>query len=285
VKVTQILSLAVLAATCASVANADIVYKDNFDGTTGTISGRAATVATGLDGGTAAATWTSDAAPVAGGNPDAVWQASGGTYTVTGSTSGTIGALSTGADANLITNAWLPFTPQAGFIYDFHIAIESSNVGASTNWLGATFAPANMNGHTTGGGSSALSNLAGAGLIIVKGSGQVQSFGGVGTANGALNSAAGFLTTGQYNSVDIVLNTSAAAWTVSWLVNGVTPSGIGSTSFTYATNPSIGNVVFGTNKLTGAVSDFSLTATAVPEPASLSALALGGLALLARRRK
>jgi hypothetical protein len=273
-----------LTAVAAGTARAAIIYADNFDGTAGLVSGRSVTTATGLFGGTAGATWTSDAV-VGSPNPDALWNASGGTYSGTGTTDASVGTFTTGADANQITNAYLPFVPQSGLIYDAHIALGSSGVGASGNWLGMTFAPTNLNGHTSGGGSSALSNMAGAGLIIDKGSGQVQSFGGVGTANGAINTAAGFIaqgtTTPTYHTFDILLDTTGVQWVVSWLIDGVAPSGVGPTSFTYTTNPSIGNIVFGSNKLTGAASDFSLTT--VPEPGSMMMLGLGALVLTRRR--
>jgi hypothetical protein len=272
-----------LTAAAAGTARAAIIYADNFDGTAGLVSGRSVTTATGLFGGTAGATWTSDSTTST--NPDALWNASGGTYTGTGTTDATLGTFTTGADANLITNAFLPFVPQSGLIYDAHIALGSSGVGASGNWLGLTFAPAGLNGHTAGGGASALSNMAGAGLIIDKGSGQVQSFGGAGTANGAINSATGFVAQGTatptYHTFDILLDTTGLQWKVSWLVDGVTPSGVGATSFTYTTNPSIGDIVFGSNKLTGTASDFSLTT--VPEPGSVMILGLGALVLTRRR--
>ena len=242
-----------------SVVKADIIYQDNFDGTGGLVSGRPVTVASGLDGGTASTTWTSDAV-VGAPNPDALWTASGGTYSGTGTTSATIGTFSTGADSNLITNAYLPFTPQAGLIYDLHLAIDSSNTGASGNWLGTAFTQAGLNGHSAGGPSSALSNDNPYGLLISKGSGAVQMFGGLGTANQQNSTFAG-VTAGQYNTFDTILNTQGTQWTMSWMVNGtLLPQ-----TFTYTTNPAIGDVVFGTNKLTGAVSDFSLTT--IPEPA------------------
>ena len=258
-----------------------IIYQDNFDGTAGTVAARTPDTETGLFGGSASAPWTSDSTTSA--NPDAIWQASGGTYSGTGTTDASISLFGTGADSNLITNAYLPFTPQAGNVYDLHLAIASSGTGASGNWLGLAFAQAGLSGHTSGGGSSALSNDATYGLIIDKGSGVVQSFAGLGTANGKISTSAGFLSQGTssptYHTFDILLDTTNTSWTVSWLVDGVQPAG--GSPFTYTTNPTIGNVIFGTNKLTGVVSDFSLTT--VPEPASLGLFALGALGILRRK--
>lgn len=267
-------------AAAACQARADVIYQDNFDGTAGTVSGRAVPTASGLDGGTAGASWNSSATTAT--NPDALWQASGGTYTTTGSTNASVGTFTTGADTNLITNATLPFTPQAGFVYDLHLAIASSGVGASGNWLGLAFTQAGFNGHAIGGGSSALSNDNSYGLMILKGSGVVQTFAGLNAGNAVTTTATvtDGTTSPVYTPVDVLLDTSGAQWTVNWEVNG-TSTGAG---FTYTTNPTIGLLAFGTNKLTGAVSDFSLTATSVPEPASLGVLGVAGLLALRRRR-
>jgi hypothetical protein len=280
-----IIGLALLGTASVSRA-ADIIYQENFDGAGGVLTGQSPDVESGLDGGSATATWGGDS--VASANPDAVWTTSGGTYTGPGSTDATIGLFGTGADSNLITNEYLPFTPQVGYIYDLELSIAASGVGASGNWIGLAFATAGLNTHTTGGGSSALSNDNTYGLILDKGSGQVQSFGGVGTGNAKISTAAGFLTQGTttplYDTFDVLLNTSGSQWVVSWLVNG-SATGLGTNSYTYTTNPSIGDVIFGTNKLTGAVDPFILSATAVPEPASMLGLATMCGGILLRRRK
>lgn len=279
-RVKLALAAAAIAALSPLARAGTLIYQDNFDGTGGVVAGRTPTTTNGSFGGTAGATWTSDAAATT--NPDAVFTATGGTYTNTGSTNAAIGTFTTGADANLITNAYLPFTPQAGQVYDFHLAVAASGVGASGNWLGMAFTQAGLNGHAAGGASSALSNDNPYGLIILKGSGVVQIFGGVGTANQQTTAATvtASTTTPVYTPVDVLLDTTNAAWTVSWLLNGTQ---IG--SFAYATNPTIGDVVFGSNKLTGAVGDFSLTTTATPEPASLALLAVGTLVSLRRHRR
>jgi hypothetical protein len=287
VKTAVALLIASASLVAASTLRADVIYQDNFDGTAGDLAGRAVPVASGLDGGTAGATWNAAASSanvttITTTAADAAWTATGGTHTSTGSTAATIGALSTGADSNLIATASLPFTPQAGFVYDLHAAIEASSTGASGNWLGVTFAQAGLNGHTPSGSASALSNDNPYGLLISKGTGAVQDFAGLGTANG---STGGTVTAGQFNSFDIFLDTTGAAWKVAWGINlpaGSTIANANAGTFTYSTNPSIGLVVIGSNKLTGAVSDFSLTA--VPEPASLSLLSLAALPLLKRRR-
>lgn len=284
----------------ANVSRAtDTIYTDNFDGTAGNLSGRALDTAAGIDGGTAGATWTSDS--VTASNPDAIWQASGGTYTGTGSTLAAIGAFATGADSNLITNAYVPLVPQSGLLYDVHMAVAPSGTGASGNWLGMAFAGNSgsgtfFNGHTTGGASSALSNDSTIGLIILKGSGVVQSFGGTtnssgqitsSTANQEFNTAAGFIPTGTstptYTPVDMYLDTRGSQWVISWSINGAT-SGADFATYTYPVgdNPTtISDIVFGTNKLTGDLSDFSVTAT--PEP--VSAMALLGLFAMAHRTR
>src|SRR6516162_2698739 len=83
-----------LTAVAAGTARAAIIYADNFDGTAGLVSGRSVTTATGLFGGTAGATWTSDAV-VGSPNPDALWNASGGTYIGTGTTDASVGTFTT----------------------------------------------------------------------------------------------------------------------------------------------------------------------------------------------
>jgi hypothetical protein len=246
-------------------ASAAVIYQDDFSEAAGTImNGKALDIASGVAGGTSGATWTATAAPVVGGNPDAIWTTSGS------NTAGIVGPAGAGVDANMIENNQLPFTPQPSNVYDLHLELNPSGVGASGNWLGLSFNNANFNGHTPGGSASALSNDNPFGLIILKGTGQVQSFAGNGTANGVINTATGFITPDTYTGVDVVLDTRPAQWTIKWLING-TQQGA---TFTYASNPTIGLLAFGTNKLSGSVRNFSLT-NPIPEPSCLLLAAFG----------
>jgi hypothetical protein len=286
--------MAAIVGASALSAPADIVYQDNFDGAAGDIAGRALTVASGLAGGTAGVTWTSTASStntptISTTTSDAVFGTSGGTHTGVGTTFASVGTFGTGADANLITNAYVPFVPVAGFLYDAHLSIASSGVGASGNWLGMAFTANGttgpLNNHTPSGSASALSNDNSFGLILIKGSGAVQTFAGLGTANAVVNTAVGSnpvgTTTPIYTDVDVLLDTTGTAWKMTWELGGTVAG-----TFTYTTNPTnITDLAFGSNKLTGAVSDFSLTATGAPEPASLGLLAIGAVGMLARRRR
>jgi MYXO-CTERM domain-containing protein len=255
-----------------------LIYQDSFTGSAGTtVGGKALDVAAGADGGTAGATWTADitaATPITTTSADAIWQLDGSGHATIRNA-----AVADGADANLIANAWLPFVPQAGFVYDLHIELNPTATGASGNWLGVAYTDATMNNHSPSGSASALSNDNPFGLSILKGSGTLQKFAGLGTANGNPPDITGLTVGSQFHSLDLLLDTSAAQWKMSWQLDG---AAIG-TTFTYASNPSIGRVVFGTNKLNGAVQNFSLSSTAVPEPMSLGALALAGLAVRRRR--
>jgi hypothetical protein len=81
-------------------------------------------------------------------------------------------------------------------------------------------------------------------------------------------------------NVSVTLNTMGTNWATSFAVNGNVIR-----SATFATNPTITNVVFGTNNVAGSVNNFVLTA--VPEPSTYGLLGLAGLAflLVSRRRK
>jgi len=113
------LAAAVVAIGAMSAASdAFTIYQDNFgsQGSGTLLGGQTVPTANGVDGGTANATWNT---PTTTGSPsDALW-------TYTGSNS--VDILSpngTGArDTNLISDAILPFTPQAGLIYDLEATI------------------------------------------------------------------------------------------------------------------------------------------------------------------
>jgi hypothetical protein len=273
-RLTPLAVAALLSAlVCVPAATAIVVYQDDFSEAAGTImDGKSLDVALGVRGGTAGATWDATDAPVPDGNPSDLWETTG---------SNTVDIGTSGADSTIIENNLLPFTPVSGQLYDLHIELSPSGEGASGNWLGVAFHEADYNGHPPGGASSALSNDDPYGLIIAKGTGQVQSFAGIGTANGRINTATGFITPDTFTAFDILLDTRPAQWTIDWLIDGSPVSGA---KYTYASNPSIGLLSFGTNKLAGSAQNFYLTA--VPEPASVALALLGlvGLVGLARRR-
>ncbi|MGC9258942.1 MAG: PEP-CTERM sorting domain-containing protein, partial [Phycisphaerae bacterium] len=95
-----------------------------------------------------------------------------------------------------------------------------------------------------------------------------------------------FATTSGVQNVSIVLNTTTPQWTFQVFNNGNAVSSV----VTLASNPSIVGVAIGDNgspMANGTVSDFSLTATPVPEPATLGLASIGAISffLVKRRRR
>jgi hypothetical protein len=249
-----------------AVSSAFTIYQDNFgsQGSGTLLGGQAVQTATGLDGGTANATWNT---PTTTGSPnDALW-------TYTGSNS--VDILSpngTGArDTNLISDAILPFTPEAGLIYDLEATITVPAAGTDNHWVGLSFVGAT---NTT----TALSNDSATGLVIVRDgnasgtSGFVDVFegaaGGTGgdvNFNPSSNSLSGG-TVGTTLTIDEILNTTAGTasgdMTISWEINGLTLPG---SPVTLSGSPAIIGVAFGDDTApSGTVSSFSLTDNGVP---------------------
>ncbi len=235
----------------ASTASASTIYSDSFPGSSSaTLNGT--TPATDTTG----ATWTADTA----------WNADGS------------------LNASIVNNykAYLPFAPANGQIYTLSEGINAtSNISGFTGgWIGLFFEPSGtFISPTTGapnGGPAILDDVPNSMSEIV-------TLTGPGTS-GSPNFNLPYSGSGIQN-LQMVLNTGGAYWSVQFSDNG-TVLGYYSYSSTNP-NPSIADVGFNSQGANGQVSNFSLTSSAVPEPATLGLFAIGGIGLLlaARRRK
>ncbi|MHB1768861.1 MAG: PEP-CTERM sorting domain-containing protein, partial [Phycisphaerae bacterium] len=234
------------------------IYQDSFTGsaTPGTLNGAAPTV------GPVGATWTANSSSSYG------WSDSG--------------YLNMGSGTESRQNAYLPFTPSSGQIYTLSAGLDLTGVGGvggggdTIYWLAIGFitAPSLNTGYDSSGASPwVLSRYNGSGGMV---------FTGPGTAGGN-----GLANTPGVNDYSIVLNTGSSAWTYQ----------------VYQTNSSVTNLLLTPTPITVAteaitavgiedgygnaqVSNFSLTSSPVPEPATLGLFAIGGAGLLlaARRR-
>lgn len=253
----------------AGAASAATIYSDNFVQTVGTqMNGQVVQSSATYAGGTAGATWTGD------------------TNVTTTGTNGAYFGASVNGGPNGTSDLYLPFAPVAGYNYTLTETLSLGTTTATNNngWLAAGFAPSPSTATSTGSGGGYFYNAkADWALVRPAAGGAPQYFGGPGTANnGSLGTAADSGT----QTLVITLNTSAAKWTASAMIQG-DPSHPSST-FTYATNPTITDVALGAWSDPGTISQFSLTATssAVPEPSALFLAAGGavGAMLLMKRR-
>ncbi len=248
----------------AQNASAAVIYSDNFVQPNGTqLNGQTVQTSNGIAGGTSGAQWT------------ACTTQTDGPATTTGS-----GAYIPGHEA-----IFLPFAAQAGYVYTLTATLDPT----STDWVSLGFADGSYTGgngnniwQSTGTGNTDNNPVSWALDRAGTNGGQPQFFGGPGTN---ADIAFGASTDSGLQTFVITLNTTGTEWTSSAYVTG-DPSLTASYTYTSG-NPTITTVGFGTDNTQGIVSAFSLdvASVAVPEPATLSMLAIVGLGLLLGKRR
>jgi len=171
--------------------------------------------------------------------------------------------------------AYLAFTPTSGLVYTLSVTVTEPSGGTNaTNWAGLGFTADNV--INSGVGIHESTNAASP-WMLYRDNGAVVTFDGPG-ASGVTSTALD-----AYNGTQtmrIVLDTTASQWTAEWFMGATSVDTVTYTSG----NPTISHVAIGRGVGSGITfSDFSLTS--VPEPSAATLVALGGLALLRRRRK
>jgi hypothetical protein len=224
-------------------------------------------------------------------NPTDTWNAYNGSatsYFTRGATNTTMTAtnvqfLNGTANPAAPATADLMFSPTAGNLYTL-TATFTLGTGTNGEWLPFGFTGVDSNTLTY----SAASN--GPWMLIrttatnsgSQNAGDLQLF-PTGTSSSQAVTGVNSGVTGSTETLSIVLDTTQPQWAASWYENG---SQLG-TTYTYpaGSNPtSISAVEFGEYwQASGSVANFSLTT--VPEPASLSVMAIGAIGLLTRRRR
>lgn len=235
--ITNLLWVGILATLCCSIGDAQIIYSNFFNGGGVTVNGTAPTAANNLAGGINSAQWIC-------------------TYTNSGPASSNGTVLANGTIATDPGCALLPFTPQPGNVY---FMTASLTVPASmANWVAMGFTQLATQTNNAGGTYSRFTDNPpnGYAWVDVATGGGDQLFGGPRTSVGATPTINALPSAGTY-TLQVVLNTVGAQWTVSAYVNG-TISGTNvvggtqiGTNIVYATNPTIGFAGIGQNSFSG----------------------------------
>ena len=183
-------------------------------------------------------------------------------------TTGTVSSASSNGAAG-----YLPFVPSAGTVYTLSADIDVTVTTHALHFYGIGF--------TTAIHANPFENPVPAYLY----EGQSNGWDAFAAANNGAhpgNVGSGTAPAGAVTYA-IELDTTAAAWTAKFFVNGGEVA-----SHTYVTNPTINYVALGDWHAESGGNDGSLdnfTLSQIPEPGSLALLGLGGLLIGARRRR
>lgn len=204
---------------------------------------------------------TSPATDLTGAN----WTSSG--WYANGATNG----VNTSNTANL---AYLPISVSDGNVYTIS-AVLDPNAGNNGAWFAIGFSTP---GGIWGGGPGPA--------ILLQNTGIAKGY-AVGVTTGAYNNSASDNTFPLDKLAQVSLDTTSSNWTATYSYDGTT---IATYTYTGASgtypNPAGSDVAFiYSYGQPGSVSDFSLTGPAVPEPATLGLVGIGGIALLLLGRK
>ena len=249
------LMMAITLAAGGLSAQAQIIYQDDFSGDGGALNGAFPDI-----GGTA---WA------AGSD----WYDNGlAATTVAGSANGQA--------------AFLPFSPVDNRVY----TAEAIVLNNQPNWIGFGFLPALPAGGdwTATVFSVRHSNAPGYGWMLTRNStgNDQEGFLGGGTAGGQPWNGDNADPTLPVN-IQIILDTSAANWSVSWYINGALKS---SAAYGGIGNPGIGGIGFSHDRNSaanngGLLSRFELSEVIVPEPSMAALMGLGLLGVIHRLRR
>ena len=260
-------ALAAFAGLAVGTVSATTIYSDNFPG-----SASASLSTTNSSG---------QAAP----------PASGPNWTISSNSNDSTGWMANGQstlDNYAGVGAGLPFTPVAGQIYTLSVGFGPVTAASQGN---AGTRPTGGYGYlavgfvtSTGGYAVHMLDYSPYASDISILANNIES--GNGVSNGTLSGfgALGYQGTqgSTVQNLQIILNTSGTNWTLQFSDNGVTA---GSPTYTYSTNPDIAYAGIASFNGDGQASNFSLTDVAVPEPATLGLVAMGGLGLLLLKRR
>ncbi len=171
-------------------------------------------------------------------------------------------------------------------IYELSLTITTPAAESSASWIGFGFTQGQANS-----ASPASANIAGQPWMVYRQNGGIDVFAGPQNTNALTNGAgqpAPTATKGIPHTFTLRLNTSAAQWTLQYLLDGTLMDlgANGSQTHTFTTQPTIQYLMVsmggGAAGGTGTIDNFSFIS--VPEPGSALLAGLTPLTLLYRRR-